>query len=905
MTFARLWSIIVAIVVTSLCLFQYYGFDGIWPFSPISSKAEITRDLREVIVSNRLKPAKEIRRFAVPFHGVKSGAGLGNQLFELFAVIGIANLTNRIPTFNIDDSGVLGRFLEIKVIFPDLIYQMQYTMMPSTSIASVSIHTLGCCRFSTLDHLKKMEDNYVMGHGIYFQSHLYSSHMRSRFLELMNPSTEGLKAARRVLKDVTKGPATVLLFSNDPVWMLTTFNDVIQGGKRTKLGSEYKGVNYIIPNTASPHVTLVISRLYCNVILVTDYSTNVRPVYNEATTTNVSINLNSFQLISLDQSAETITISAEFVMTWRDELLHWSLDEFNLTVLSLRASQVWRPDVVVSSAISAVYTIDPDQQRVSIFNDGRVRYSMYGQFVNICDMRVDRFPYDTQICQVNIGPWTYRLEQVHITSVPAHPLSNGDYAGNSEWELTNATSGVHTSDDTDMNFSYEEAEFHVWLKRRPQFYVYVLLVPTLVITVVAICGLFIPTNTIGEREERVNLGVMTLLSHSVILQIVGDAMPKTTGLPVLGNFILAEIFVTAVGVLFSVVVLTLHYRALTRKWDVPRWAKWVLHFPKMKKLKRVRRRRVEGFGEEVSGFLADLSSLLCLSDEYMVEEESDHVREVGEKSQLCLLQISLALCPLTIFARRRTKTMEALLTERLFDSSDYSNEVRPVYDETTTTNVSILLNQFRLLYLDQSTETVKFMVEFVITWKDEFLIWNVDEYNLTEINVKEDRVWRPDIVISSSVSSSSPLDANERYVNLESDGTVTESMYGMYVNVCQMQVDDFPYDSQNCAINIGPWNYRKEQVHIATVTPTNWDYYLGNSEWDLENATSSVHTEEDTDVAFYYEEAEFIVKIKRRPQFYIWVLLIPTFIITMVSLFGLFIPTNTSGEREQRVSFYF
>ncbi|CAJ0583884.1 unnamed protein product, partial [Mesorhabditis spiculigera] len=337
-------------------------------------------------------------------------------------------------------------------------------------------------------------------------------------------------------------------------------------------------------------------------------------------------------------------MSAEFVMTWQDQLLHWDVEDFNTTMISIRASQIWRPDIVVSSAICTTYTIDPEEQLITLFNDGTVRYSMYGQFVNICDMRVNRFPYDTQICQVNIGPWTYRREQVHIIALPVHSSNSGDYSGNSEWELTNTTVGVHNTEDTDINFVYEEAEFRVYLKRRPQFYVFVLLVPTLVITVVALFGLFVPTNTIGEREERVNLGVMTLLSHSVILQIVGDAMPKTTGLPVLGNFILAEIFVTAIGVLFSVIVLSLHYRALTRKWDVPRWAKWVLHFPKIKKIKRVRRRKSEGFGEDTSGFLADLSQLLCLSDVYMVDEEADRVREMRwtsffDRVDMCLLVV--------------------------------------------------------------------------------------------------------------------------------------------------------------------------------------------------------------------------------------------------------------------------
>lgn len=63
----------------------------------------------------------------------------------------------------------------------------------------------------------------------------------------------------------------------------------------------------------------------------------------------------------------------------------------------------------------------------------------------------------------------------------------------------------------------------------------------------------------------------TLLSSAVILQIIANSMPKTSSLPLLGNFILAEIFVVAIGVVFSVVILVLHHRANTREWTPPRF----------------------------------------------------------------------------------------------------------------------------------------------------------------------------------------------------------------------------------------------------------------------------------------------------------------------------------------------
>ncbi|CAJ0583278.1 unnamed protein product, partial [Mesorhabditis spiculigera] len=168
-----------------------------------------------------------------------------------------------------------------------------------------------------------MRQPHVMGSGIYFQSHLYFSHMRAKLLDLMIPSEYAVKEAEAIIKkkdldgpvycvharrgdflkaphpqaseanftryatkwllkksklfkylliieiDVGDKPATVLFFSNDPVWMDAVFADVLFKANRTQLGYKYENIHYITPNTTSAFITLVLSRLYCDNVLVT------------------------------------------------------------------------------------------------------------------------------------------------------------------------------------------------------------------------------------------------------------------------------------------------------------------------------------------------------------------------------------------------------------------------------------------------------------------------------------------------------------------------------------------------------------------------------------------------------------------------------------------------------------
>ncbi|PIC31879.1 hypothetical protein B9Z55_012424 [Caenorhabditis nigoni] len=335
------------------------------------------------------------------------------------------------------------------------------------------------------------------------------------------------------------------------------------------------------------------------------YDNSIRPVINERDVLTVNISLNSMSVLVLDPAEETVTFSSEFILQWQDQFISWNKSEYNITWLKLKESFLRTPDTTVSTSINTNYLIDSDERYVSVKHDGTVRQSMYAVFVNLCDMNVDKFPYDEQTCMVKIGPWTYTLQEVTCVSGP----------------------------DIEPNEIY----FGLTVKRRPQFYVWVLLIPTYIITVVCIFGLFTSTANHGLREERVNLGITTLLSSAVILQIVANAMPKTSQLPLLGNFILAEIFVVAIGVLFAVLVLTLHQRAHTREWKPPAWMLWILRMTGSSKflsrnITKIRHKnstaeRVNYTGEGAYLF-RNLDESLQSVREYIQEEDRDYFREL-------------------------------------------------------------------------------------------------------------------------------------------------------------------------------------------------------------------------------------------------------------------------------------
>ena len=73
---------------------------------------------------------------------------------------------------------------------------------------------------------------------------------------------------------------------------------------------------------------------------------------------------------------------------------------------------------------------------------------------------------------------------------------------------------------------------HILIQRRPLFYVFNMVVPCLLITLVALLGFYMPS----DSGEKISMGITTLLSMTVFLMIVADKMPPTSDdLPLIGR----------------------------------------------------------------------------------------------------------------------------------------------------------------------------------------------------------------------------------------------------------------------------------------------------------------------------------------------------------------------------------
>ncbi|CAJ0599192.1 unnamed protein product [Cylicocyclus nassatus] len=190
-------------------------------------------------------------------------------------------------------------------------------------------------------------------------------------------------------------------------------------------------------------------------------------------------------------------------------------------------------------------------------------------------MTIEQFPVS--------GPWNLDETEVIVQSsteyIEAVDMRTYDLQGNSEWELSSIKAFSVPAPDNSDGSVYSSVIYLVELKRKPVYYVLVIQAPSFIMTTLTLLGIFTPFSNTPERREKVTLGLNMFVSVSMMLNLVANMMPKASRLPLLGNYILAEIFVTAAALLVSIVILITHQRCHTRCIQPPKWLLNILVCP--------------------------------------------------------------------------------------------------------------------------------------------------------------------------------------------------------------------------------------------------------------------------------------------------------------------------------------
>ena len=137
--------------------------------------------------------------------------------------------------------------------------------------------------------------------------------------------------------------------------------------------------------------------------------------------------------------------------------------------------------------------------RVVLHSSGKNVWLAPVTFKSKCRIDIKYFPFDTQICKMKFGSWTYDGFRVDIVN-ESDSADLDSYTESAEWDLV----GVPAKRSVVKYFCCEEpfpdVTFSIIIRRRSLFYMMNLILPLVIITVLINVSFVLPAES-GEKKN--------------------------------------------------------------------------------------------------------------------------------------------------------------------------------------------------------------------------------------------------------------------------------------------------------------------------------------------------------------------------------------------------------------------
>ncbi|CAI4232764.1 unnamed protein product [Auanema sp. JU1783] len=306
----------------------------------------------------------------------------------------------------------------------------------------------------------------------------------------------------------------------------------------------------------------------------------------------ISFSMELYQIIQVNEPQQYLMLNAWIVERWVDNLLGWDPEDFsNLTEIMIPFDRIWIPDTTLYNSL----VMDDSNSRRLMNAKLTTRGKDKGALVELlyptiyklsCLLDLRFFPFDMQECKLTFGSWTF--DNTLIDYFPhnvSHAIGTSNCIENEGWNVLSTYVERHVNKYDCCPNNYTLLEFHLRIQRKPLYYIINLITPTSIITLISIVGFFSSSSINELREEKITLGITTLLSMSILIFMVSDKMPSTSSfIPLIGWFYTCMILLISFSTLAASMVIYIQKQGILGKppaKKVMMWARWVAKLVRM------------------------------------------------------------------------------------------------------------------------------------------------------------------------------------------------------------------------------------------------------------------------------------------------------------------------------------
>ena len=289
--------------------------------------------------------------------------------------------------------------------------------------------------------------------------------------------------------------------------------------------------------------------------LFSTYRTDTRPVKNYSTTVIVHVGFKLSSVDGLDGAKQTFRAAGWFDISWTDEMLTWDRNQYaGISRIDVPADRIWKPDLGLRNDANKFAMMSQYDGHCVITADGNVTWYVAIRRTLTCAVHVEKFPFDTQTCSVEVVQWATGISEINMT-VALQTLASALYSSIHEWEVTG-----QSANRTILIYPYLKQVFVAFqysLKRKPLIFIITSALPLILLSMLKLFVFFLPT----ESGEKISFSVSVTVAYAVLMTMATNELPESPDtVSIFGLYTDIMFFINVMVIVFCVIVIKLYYK---------------------------------------------------------------------------------------------------------------------------------------------------------------------------------------------------------------------------------------------------------------------------------------------------------------------------------------------------------
>ncbi|XP_044736374.1 acetylcholine receptor subunit beta-like 2 isoform X2 [Chrysoperla carnea] len=251
---------------------------------------------------------------------------------------------------------------------------------------------------------------------------------------------------------------------------------------------------------------------------------------------------------------------------WFDYKLRWDPEEYGgVEMLYVPSEHIWLPDIVLYNNADGNYEVTLMTKATLKYN-GEVLWKPPAIYKSSCEINVEYFPFDEQICMMKFGSWTYNgiqvdlkhMQQIAGSNVVKIGIDLSEFYLSVEWDILEVPASRNEEYYPCCAEPYSDITFKITMRRKTLFYTVNLIIPCVGITFLTVLVFYLPS----DSGEKVTLCISILLSLTVFFLLLAEIIPPTSlAVPLLGKYLLFTMILVTSSIWVTVCVLNVYFRS--------------------------------------------------------------------------------------------------------------------------------------------------------------------------------------------------------------------------------------------------------------------------------------------------------------------------------------------------------